>query len=124
MPARPRSRAGEHVSALQLILSSDALLNQLSDLCLRFAKRLGHLASVFLVDLDDLQFGFRNFALRLSDRRNQLPVLAFETRCVSLIERRGASRNSALLLLKVISDCAVGPLPFSAQVIPRYDMMS
>ena len=64
------------IGAAQLILGRHLTLDEFTDLAVDIAQFLGHLAAEILVDLNDLETNFRNLALRLRRRRDQLRAFA------------------------------------------------
>src|SRR5829696_6361284 len=76
-------------NALELVLGRDLALNELGGLATDLGQLLADLGLQILVDLQDLQLGFRDLAPGLSDGGDERTALAFETRGVAL-ERRHA----------------------------------
>ena len=72
------------IHPLQLVLGRHLLLHQLRGLAPDVGQLLAHLRAHVLVDLDNLQLGLRDLALRLSDRRDERTPLAFEPRRIPL----------------------------------------
>jgi hypothetical protein len=86
------------VDALELILGSDTTLSELGGLALDLAQLLHHLLAQDLVDLDDLKLGLGDAPLGLSDRGDELALLAVEIGRLAFQSSLAADRDQALLI--------------------------
>src|SRR6185369_9567512 len=92
------------VDAAELILRGDLALDELADLVVCLAQILGDLADHVLVDLDDLQFGFRDLAPRLRTGGDVLRALARQPGEVALQHRQARDLDQALLVEQAHAD--------------------
>ena len=87
---------GADVDSLELIFGSDFLFNELGGLAANVREIPAVLGPHVLINLQDLDPRFRDLALGLRGRGNQLSTLAFETRVFAL-ECRDAVELDELL---------------------------
>src|SRR4029077_1862237 len=91
---------GAQFGALELILCRDLALDILADFAVGFAQLLGDAAGQILIDLDDLQLDFGDFAFRLRRLGHDLAALAFKVRFLAL-QRGQAIKLHQILLPQV-----------------------
>src|SRR5262245_2790609 len=84
------------VDALELVLGRNPFFNQLRGLCPDLGQLLAHLAAKILIDLQDLELGFGDFAPGLGDRGDQRSSCSQQPRRVSFQSHKACDWDEVL----------------------------